>query len=137
VLFECLTGRTPYPRPSEAAILYAHAHDPPPRITEARPDLPSTVDGVIAAGMAKTPAERPRTARELIAAAEAALESHPATSRPRGVHVRFQRRAASASGRVPVGAPAVRTTPPELARRGPTKGRGGRRAWPWQSERSR
>ena len=31
VLYECLTGAVPYPKDSEAAVLYAHLSDPPPR----------------------------------------------------------------------------------------------------------
>ena len=34
VLFECLTGRVPYERESDAAILFAHVSEPPPRVSE-------------------------------------------------------------------------------------------------------
>ena len=30
VLYECLGGEVPYPRPTEAAVLFAHMSDPPP-----------------------------------------------------------------------------------------------------------
>ena len=33
VIYECLTGEVPYPKPAEAAVLYAHVADPPPRPT--------------------------------------------------------------------------------------------------------
>jgi serine/threonine protein kinase len=58
VLYECLTGQVPYKRPSEAAVLFAHVSDPPPLVSEQRPDLPPGLDAVIARGMAKTPDER-------------------------------------------------------------------------------
>ena len=58
VLYECFTGVVPYPKDSEAAVLYAHMADPPPKITDHRPELPGTLDEVIATGMAKEPAER-------------------------------------------------------------------------------
>ena len=75
VLYECLTGEVPFPKPSEAATLHAHVMYPPPTITERRPDLPPALDGVIAQGMAKDPWARPSLAAELIQAASRALSS--------------------------------------------------------------
>jgi serine/threonine protein kinase len=75
VLYECLTGEVPYPKPSEAATLHAHVMHPPPVLSERRPDLPSALDGVIAQGMAKDPWSRPSQAAELIQAASRALSS--------------------------------------------------------------
>ena len=75
VLYECLTGVIPYPRPSDAAVAYAHFSEPPPSLTAHRPDLPSALDGVIARAMAKSPEERFATAVELIGAAERAFGS--------------------------------------------------------------
>ena len=75
VLYECLTGEVPFPKPSEAATLHAHVMSPPPTISERRPDLPPALDGVIAQGMAKDPWSRPAHAAELIQAASRALSS--------------------------------------------------------------
>src|SRR5579884_2010601 len=75
VLYECLTGEVPYPKPSEAATLHAHVMQPPPVLSERRPDLPRALDGVIAHGMAKDPWSRPAQAAELIQAASRALSS--------------------------------------------------------------
>ena len=58
VLYECLTGVVPFPKESEAAVLYAHVMDDPPTLTEHRPELPQQLDEVIARAMAKDPAER-------------------------------------------------------------------------------
>jgi len=77
VLYECLTGEVPFPRPSEAAVLHAHMVQPRPRVTERRPDLPEAIDAVIATGMARDPAERPASAGELIRQAVQALASAP------------------------------------------------------------
>ena len=44
VLYECLTGVVPFPKDSEAAVLYAHMADPPPEVTKERPDLPAQLD---------------------------------------------------------------------------------------------
>jgi hypothetical protein len=73
VLYECLTGQVPYPRQTEAAVLFAHVSEPPPRVSTHRPDLPAELDDVVARGMAKDPAERPASAGELIRAAERSL----------------------------------------------------------------
>ena len=75
VLYECLTGEVPFPKPSEAATLHAHVMQPPPKVSERRPDLPPALDGVIAQGMAKDPWSRPSLAAELIQAASRALSS--------------------------------------------------------------
>jgi serine/threonine protein kinase len=73
VLYECLTGVVPYPKDSEAAVLYAHMSELPPAVTEARPELPGTLDEVIHRAMAKEPEQRHRTARELLEDAERAF----------------------------------------------------------------
>jgi serine/threonine-protein kinase len=74
VLYECLTGQVPYPRSTDAAALFAHIREPPPRVTELRLDLPVELDAVMAAGMAKDPDQRPASATELIDAARRALD---------------------------------------------------------------
>jgi hypothetical protein len=73
VLYECLTGVVPFPRGATMAILFAHTHEPPPRASALRPELPSTLDDVIVRGMAKVPAGRPRSAGLLVALARSAL----------------------------------------------------------------
>jgi hypothetical protein len=75
VLYECLTGQVPFARPNEAATLHAHVIEPPPRPSEARPELPAAIDEVIASGMAKEPSLRPSSASELIRAAGGALSA--------------------------------------------------------------
>jgi serine/threonine protein kinase len=63
---ETLTGEVPFPRGTDAAVMYAHVVDDPPSLTERRPELPAALDEVIAAGMAKDPDDRPLTARALL-----------------------------------------------------------------------
>jgi serine/threonine protein kinase len=82
VLFECLTGEVPFSKPSEAAVLHAHVMQPPPKVSELRPDLPLALDGVIAQGMAKDPWSRPSLAAELIQAASRALSTIPPSPAP-------------------------------------------------------
>ena len=73
VLYEALSGEVPYPRDTEAAMLYAHLSEPPPRLTDRRAELPPALDAVVAKGLAKDPELRYASARELVAAARAAM----------------------------------------------------------------
>ncbi len=73
VLFECLTGSTVFPRPTAGAVLYAHALEPPPRVSGRREGIPRALDEAVIAGLAKHPADRPARAADLIGGARAAL----------------------------------------------------------------
>ena len=73
VLYECLTGTVPYPKPSDAAVMYAHLSEPPPLVTDQRPELPPNLDEVICKAMDKDPGARYATATGLIDEAERAL----------------------------------------------------------------
>jgi hypothetical protein len=73
VLYECLTGVVPYAKPSDAAVLFAHMMEPPPLVTDQRPDLPAALDEVVARGMSKDPSARHPRASDLIAEAERAF----------------------------------------------------------------
>ena len=76
VLFECLTGVVPFAKETVRAVLYAHVAEEPPKVSARRPDLPTALDAVIAAGMAKDPSARP-TASALIEAAERCFDHTP------------------------------------------------------------
>ncbi|MCV7195480.1 serine/threonine-protein kinase [Mycobacterium angelicum] len=75
VLHECLTGSMPYLRDEIPALVAAHLTAPPPRPSQQRPGVPAGFDEVIARGMAKNPDHRFRTAGELAAAAQRALNT--------------------------------------------------------------
>jgi eukaryotic-like serine/threonine-protein kinase len=76
-LFRLLTGKTPFSAANgPAAVMMAHLHRPPPRVTDLAPRLPAALDGIIATGMAKDPAQRFRTAQDLAAAAMAVVHAH-------------------------------------------------------------
>ena len=62
VLYQTLTKRLPFDRDGDVAKMYAHITEPPPVVTEARPDLPAALDAVVAKAMAKDPADRYATA---------------------------------------------------------------------------
>jgi serine/threonine protein kinase len=73
LLYECLAGEPPFKRPREEQVLYAHIQDPPPKLTELRPDLPAEIDDVIAKSLAKDPDERYASCGELVEGAREAL----------------------------------------------------------------
>jgi class 3 adenylate cyclase len=73
VLFECLTGQTPYRRGSRLAVAWAHLEEEPPSVTELNSELPKPMDDVVQRAIAKEPGNRYTTCGELIAAAESAL----------------------------------------------------------------
>ena len=83
VLHECLTGEPPFDRGSELAVLYAHLNEPPPRPSASRKELPPALDEVVAAALAKAPAERPQSGGELASAARAALRGEAPRRRGR------------------------------------------------------
>lgn len=75
VLYECLTGDTPYPRNSLQQKMSAHLTSPPPRPSAANRALPTALDEVIARGMAKEPDDRYGSCGALGRAAQRALGS--------------------------------------------------------------
>jgi len=73
VLYECLTGQSPFPRATDVALLWAHVHEEPTPPSKAKPELPKELDTVLARALAKEPGRRYRSAGELIAATRSAL----------------------------------------------------------------
>jgi hypothetical protein len=73
LLVHALTGEPPFPHHDPVMITYAHVSQPPPKLSERRPELPARLDAVVARGMAKEPGERPASGRALIADAATAL----------------------------------------------------------------
>jgi serine/threonine protein kinase/DNA-binding beta-propeller fold protein YncE len=80
LVYECLTGRPPFPRSSELAVLFAHLEEPPPKPSEDSPDLPAGIDAVVATAMAKRPDDRYVSCSQLIEASRDALGLDPSTA---------------------------------------------------------
>lgn len=74
VLYECLTGATPFSG-DLPAMVGAHLSAPIPQPSRMVPELPPAFDEVIATGMAKNPADRYPSAGALARAAQRALNS--------------------------------------------------------------
>ena len=72
VLYECLAGEPPFARPSEVAVLNAHLHAPPPKLSRAAPELPPRLEEVIEKALSKSPLDRYPTCSEFLSAARTA-----------------------------------------------------------------
>jgi non-specific serine/threonine protein kinase len=73
VLYECLTGRVPFSKDINAAVIWAHVEEMPTAPSSVQPTLPPSIDHALAKALAKEPADRYATCRELVAAVRAAL----------------------------------------------------------------
>jgi serine/threonine protein kinase/ketosteroid isomerase-like protein len=85
VLYNALTGETPYPRGTVPATMLAHLHDDPPRPTAVVDGVPAGFDRVIARALAKDPERRYPSAGDLGRAALAAAEGRHVTESERTV----------------------------------------------------
>ena len=74
ILYELLTGRLPFVRRETMDVLFAHATEPPPSFTDAGAQdlVPAEIEMVVMRCLAKEPAQRPASARDL------AVEFHDA-----------------------------------------------------------
>jgi Protein kinase domain len=80
---EMLTGAPPFRHDDSMAVMWAQLESDPPSVTQRRPELAPAVDVVIAAAMAKSPADRYPTCRDFALALSAACEQsvRPHTAR--------------------------------------------------------
>lgn len=109
VLFEMLTGRTPF-EGDLAALSYAHTQTPAPRTRSINPAVPAAFDELVAAMLEKDPAKRPQTGEEVERSLTAAM-----------THDAVEPTAPMAAGQVP---PSPTPRPLEGGRRP------GRKTWP-------
>ena len=66
VLFECLTGHSPFAASHLTEALARLLFEPAPSLAQVRPDLPPQLDALLDAMLAKDPAQRIQSARELV-----------------------------------------------------------------------
>jgi serine/threonine protein kinase len=74
VLYEVLTGTTPFEGTSFPNLMYQHLHTPPPRPSSTG-ELPTGLDEVVTTALSKDPGQRYRRVSDLADAARAALTS--------------------------------------------------------------
>jgi serine/threonine-protein kinase len=67
VLFEMLTGETPFQATDSTSLLFKHVYDTAPTLRSVRPALsvPEALEALVASLLAKSPGDRPPTARVL------------------------------------------------------------------------
>jgi len=125
--FEMLTGRLPYVGSNRMEVAYATVNTPIPSAVKINPNLPDELDALLAKVLAKDPAQRPQTVRELLAqmarlpqrrtssSAAAGAASTPAAavaSSPAGGVAVLPRPATSSNGPDTTSIRAVQAAPP-------------------------
>jgi serine/threonine-protein kinase len=129
IVYTCLSGSAPFARQSSRAAMQAQLNEPPPKLSEERPELPKAIDAVLLKALSKKPEDRQATPGELIREVGAALGvlEPEAPKQPTG---RFRRRTAvngaalapakpATNGAAPAAAPAQ----PEAAPAAPARRR--------------
>jgi tRNA A-37 threonylcarbamoyl transferase component Bud32 len=82
MLFEMLTGQTPYQAETPMGVILKHINEPPPPVSTHNPDIAPPVDQIIQRAMAKEPEDRYQTATKMADALLAEIGS-AATSTPK------------------------------------------------------
>jgi serine/threonine protein kinase len=79
ILFEMLTGSAPFSGPTDMATAVQHLNAAPPRLAAVRPELPASLDSLVAALLAKRPEDRPSSAASVRQALASAATSSDIT----------------------------------------------------------
>jgi serine/threonine protein kinase len=83
MLFEMLSGVTPFEAPTSMAVAAKHLTDPAPRLADRRPglELPPALEALLSRALQKDPAHRPGSAEEMRAELVASLAALPEPAR--------------------------------------------------------
>jgi serine/threonine protein kinase len=79
ILFEMLTGRTPFEDDGTVSVLLKHVQTPPPNVTEFVPHISPYFDALVAHALAKNPHDRYQTADEFATDIRAVFKGKPST----------------------------------------------------------
>jgi eukaryotic-like serine/threonine-protein kinase len=71
VLYEMIAGTPPFTGPTAQAVLIRHLNDPAPSVRAACPEIPESIDHIVATALAKDPAQRFSTAAAMAVSLEA------------------------------------------------------------------
>jgi serine/threonine protein kinase len=74
VFFELLTGRPPFERDDGAAMMHAHLEETPPLLRTLQPDVPETLETLVASMLAKAPDDRPQAMSDVVTVIEMYLD---------------------------------------------------------------
>ena len=77
VIYEMVTGQLPYDAETPFAVVMKHISEPLPLPRTIRPDLPEAVERVILKALAKDPADRYQSMRDLVTAFDQAVQTAP------------------------------------------------------------
>lgn len=109
VLFEMLTGRTPFEADNPTALALMHLRDTPPLVTQFNPQVPVALEQIVTKLLAKEPAARYRTADQLARILESYIRQGRQSTQaqpPAPLPVPVQPAAVPAQAARPVTAPA-------------------------------
>jgi eukaryotic-like serine/threonine-protein kinase len=81
VLFRMLTGRLPFEADQPLELVRMHRFEPPPSVSDFRPNVPARLESLVAATLAKDPRERPPDGGALFAELEVPA-GEPTTALP-------------------------------------------------------
>jgi len=81
ILFEMLTGNTPYMSDTPGKIMMMHLLEQVPHVRDVKAEIPPAIDAAIEKAMAKDPADRYANTAEMAAAVESAVTSLPGKTR--------------------------------------------------------
>jgi serine/threonine protein kinase len=84
ILYEMLSGKTPFEATTPLAMAFKHAAEPAPSILKVNPTLPPTIDPILEKVLSKSPDDRYRTSSDF---ANAVLEVLPASDSPEANYV--------------------------------------------------
>jgi tetratricopeptide (TPR) repeat protein/predicted Ser/Thr protein kinase len=92
VLYEMVSGRSPFSGDYEAAMLYSILNEDPEPLAKEGGDVPAGLDGIIAKALAKDPARRYQGAAELVADLDALSRDSKALPAGKAIPARGVRR---------------------------------------------
>ncbi|WP_442937762.1 serine/threonine protein kinase [Nonomuraea sp. SBT364] len=82
VVYEGLSGRLPFQRDNDIALLWAHLAEQPAALSTLRPDLPPEVDAVMSRALAKAPEQRYPSCTAFVDALRAVIDVPYGTAVP-------------------------------------------------------
>lgn len=80
ILYQLLTGKTPFPAKNAAALLHAMQTLEPTPLRRVKPGLPGALENVVRRALAKEPARRYASVREMLAELDAATSGQATTA---------------------------------------------------------
>jgi eukaryotic-like serine/threonine-protein kinase len=134
VLYELVTGKTPFEGDTPVEIAMKHLSNTPQTPSELRSDIPSELDMVIMRALAKDPEERYQSADEMEADLERVARGAPVAAATVDAATQVLRRpaaAATAATAATMIAPSRTVPPPPVVEEEVEEEGGGRPIWPW------